>query len=64
MCTDRLVPYAPYQRPPLSKAFLSGTAEAATLQFRLTEHYEQDRITLLTGQRVTGVRAAAAGPAG
>jgi 3-phenylpropionate/trans-cinnamate dioxygenase ferredoxin reductase component len=57
-------PYAPYQRPPLSKAFLSGTADAATLQFRLAEHYEQDRITLLTGHRVTGVRAAAAGRPG
>jgi 3-phenylpropionate/trans-cinnamate dioxygenase ferredoxin reductase component len=57
-------PHAPYQRPPLSKAFLSGTADAATLEFRSAEHYEHDRITLLTGQRVTGVRAAAPGRPG
>ena len=27
-------PRAPYQRPPLSKAFLSGTADPTTLEFR------------------------------
>src|ERR1700729_1590831 len=57
-------PYAPYQRPPLSKAFLSGDADAATLQFRSAEHYERERITPLTGQRVTHVRAAAPGRPG
>ena len=57
-------PYAPYQRPPLSKAFLSGNAEATTLEFRSAEHYERDRITVLTGQRVTSVRAAAPGRPG
>lgn len=57
-------PHAPYQRPPLSKAFLSGTAQTATLEFRSAERYEHDRITLLTGQRVTGVRAAAPGQPG
>jgi 3-phenylpropionate/trans-cinnamate dioxygenase ferredoxin reductase subunit len=56
--------YAPYQRPPLSKAFLSGNAEATTLEFRLAEHYERDGITLLTGHRVTDVRAAAPGRPG
>jgi hypothetical protein len=44
------------QRPPLSKAFLSGNAEVATLEFRSAEHYERERITVLTGQRVTRVR--------
>ena len=57
-------PYAPYQRPPLSKAFLSGDADPATLEFRSVERYEQERITLLTGQRVTRVRAAAPGRPG
>jgi 3-phenylpropionate/trans-cinnamate dioxygenase ferredoxin reductase component len=52
--------YAPYQRPPLSKAFLSGTAAPTTLEFRSAEHYERDRITVLTGQRVADVQAAAA----
>ena len=49
----------PYQRPPLSKAFLSGNADATTLEFRSAEQYEQDRITVLTGQRVTSVTAPA-----
>ena len=54
-------PYAPYQRPPLSKAFLSGDADPATLEFRSAERYSREQITLLTGQRVTRVRAAAHG---
>ena len=57
-------PYPPYQRPPLSKAFLSGDAEAATLEYRSAEHYAREGITLLTGQRVTSVRAAAPGRPG
>ena len=48
-------PYAPYQRPPLSKAFLSGNDQPTTLAFRSAEHYERDRITVLTGQRVSRV---------
>ncbi len=57
-------PHAPYQRPPLSKAFLSGNADPATLEFRSAEHYVRERITVLTGQRVTSVRAAAPGRPG
>jgi 3-phenylpropionate/trans-cinnamate dioxygenase ferredoxin reductase subunit len=57
-------PYPPYQRPPLSKAFLSGSAGAATLEFRSAERYSSERITLLTGQRVIRVRAAAPGRPG
>src|SRR5579859_1864807 len=56
--------YAPYQRPPLSKAFLSGNAEATTLESRSAERYESDRITVLTGHRVTDVRAATPGRPG
>jgi 3-phenylpropionate/trans-cinnamate dioxygenase ferredoxin reductase subunit len=55
---------APYQRPPLSKAFLSGNADPTTLEFRSAEHYERDRITVLTGQRVTSLRAATPGRPG
>jgi 3-phenylpropionate/trans-cinnamate dioxygenase ferredoxin reductase subunit len=51
--------HAPYQRPPLSKAFLSGNADPTTLEFRSAEQYEQDRITVLTGQQVTRVSAPA-----
>jgi 3-phenylpropionate/trans-cinnamate dioxygenase ferredoxin reductase subunit len=50
-------PYAPYQRPLLSKAFLSGNAGAATLEFRSAEHYERDQITVLTRQRVAAVQS-------
>jgi 3-phenylpropionate/trans-cinnamate dioxygenase ferredoxin reductase subunit len=57
-------PHAPYQRPPLSKAFLSGNAEPATLQFRSPAQYEKEQITLLTGRQVTGVRAPAPGRPG
>ncbi len=53
--------HAPYQRPPLSKAFLSGNADPTTLEFHSAERYERDRITVLTGQRVTQVRATAPG---
>jgi 3-phenylpropionate/trans-cinnamate dioxygenase ferredoxin reductase component len=56
--------HAPYQRPPLSKAFLSGDAQVTTLEFRSAEHYERDRITVLTGQRVVSVRRAAPGRPG
>ncbi len=55
---------APYQRPPLSKAFLSGNIDPTTLEFRSAEQYERDRITVLTGQRVTDVQAAAPGRPG
>ena len=55
---------APYQRPPLSKAFLSGNIHPTTLEFRSAEQYEADRITVLTGQRVTDVQAAAPGRPG
>ena len=57
-------PHAPYQRPPLSKAFLSGNAGPATLESRSAEYYERERITLLTSQRVTEVRPAAPGRPG
>jgi 3-phenylpropionate/trans-cinnamate dioxygenase ferredoxin reductase subunit len=55
---------APYQRPPLSKAFLSGNIDPTTLEFRSAEQYADDRITVLTGQRVTDVRPAAPGRPG
>jgi 3-phenylpropionate/trans-cinnamate dioxygenase ferredoxin reductase subunit len=57
-------PNPPYQRPPLSKAFLSGKTDATKLEFRSAEHYERDQITLLTGRRVIGLRAAAPGRPG
>jgi 3-phenylpropionate/trans-cinnamate dioxygenase ferredoxin reductase subunit len=56
--------HPPYQRPPLSKAFLSGTADPTTLEFRSPERYVRERITVLTGRRVIGLRAAAPGRPG
>ena len=43
-------PDLPYQRPPLSKRFLSGEIEAARLAFRPAGFYEDVRV--LTGARV------------
>jgi len=45
--------HSPYQRPPLSKAFLHGTTEAASLALRTPDFYTQQRITLVSGERVT-----------
>lgn len=48
-------PHAPYQRPPLSKEFLSGAAGAESLAFRTPAWYAQHRIDLLRGERVVEV---------
>ena len=45
--------HPPYQRPPLSKAFLSGNADPTTLEFHSAERYERDRIAVLTGSAAT-----------
>lgn len=39
-------PYYPYQRPPLSKKFLSGAASMGDLFIRDAEHYAQHNITV------------------
>ena len=52
-------PHPPYQRPPLSKAFLSSNAGPATLEFHSAEHYERERITVLTGDGLAGQPPAA-----
>jgi 3-phenylpropionate/trans-cinnamate dioxygenase ferredoxin reductase subunit len=46
----------PYQRPPLSKEFLSGEVEADALAFRAEGFYRQHGIDLVCGERVTGLR--------
>jgi 3-phenylpropionate/trans-cinnamate dioxygenase ferredoxin reductase subunit len=43
-------PGLPYQRPPLSKAYLLGKIGATALRFRQPEFYEQHRITLVHDQ--------------
>ena len=52
-------PLLPYHRPPLSKAFLAGTATAESLQIRPVASYEEARIELRLGVRVLGLDRAA-----
>lgn len=44
--------HPPYQRPPLSKAFLSGTTELPALAFRNAGFYADREITVGLGERV------------
>jgi 3-phenylpropionate/trans-cinnamate dioxygenase ferredoxin reductase subunit len=45
--------HPPYQRPPLSKEYLSGTADGATLAFRSASFYVENDIHLVCGERVS-----------
>ncbi|MEI2387332.1 FAD-dependent oxidoreductase [Breoghania sp. JC706] len=47
--------HPPYQRPPLSKKYLSGEFEAERLWLRPTEFYEANGIDLKTGARVSAI---------
>jgi 3-phenylpropionate/trans-cinnamate dioxygenase ferredoxin reductase component len=47
-------PGLPYQRPPLSKAYLLGKVAVTALRFRQAEFYEQHRIELLHA-RITAI---------
>ncbi|WP_229052444.1 NAD(P)/FAD-dependent oxidoreductase [Aeromicrobium sp. Leaf350] len=49
-------PHTPYQRPPLSKEFISGTKGAEGLALRPIRFYAEKEISLLTGVRAKGVR--------
>lgn len=48
-------PAPPYQRPPLSKAYLLGEMEAERLWLRSAEFYVENGITLRLGRRVTAI---------
>ena len=52
-------PAPPYQRPPLSKAYLLGDMELARLYLRPLEWYAENAIDLRTGTPVEAVDAAA-----
>jgi len=52
-------PVAPYQRPPLSKAYLLGEMPLERLTLRGDDWYEANRVTLRLGTRVTGIDRAA-----
>lgn len=53
--------HAPYQRPPLSKAYLTGKADAAVLELRTPEFYRRHGIDLITGARVRRIELDATG---
>jgi 3-phenylpropionate/trans-cinnamate dioxygenase ferredoxin reductase subunit len=48
-------PHLPYQRPPLSKAWLKGEADAESLEVRPEAFYEENNVTVRTGARVSGI---------
>lgn len=53
--------HLPYQRPPLSKAFLSGKAEADTLLLRPADFYARQEIEVVTGEWIDSVSLDGAG---
>lgn len=48
-------PAPPYQRPPLSKAYMKGELDADRLWLRPLEFYEENRVELITGQAATKI---------
>lgn len=48
-------PHLPYQRPPLSKKFMTGEMEAETLSLRPARWYHDMRVRVLTQRCVTGI---------
>lgn len=52
-------PGLPYQRPPLSKAYLTGAIAADGLLLRREAFYAANRIELMAGERATGIDRAA-----
>jgi 3-phenylpropionate/trans-cinnamate dioxygenase ferredoxin reductase component len=52
-------PAPPYQRPPLSKAYLMGEMEEDRLWLRSPEFWAENRVELRLGQAVTGLDPAA-----
>src|SRR5262245_41728494 len=52
-------PIAPYQRPPLSKAWLKGEADADSLALKPVEFYAEEGIELILGVTATAIDRAA-----
>jgi 3-phenylpropionate/trans-cinnamate dioxygenase ferredoxin reductase component len=48
-------PHPPYQRPPLSKAFVMGKQDQARLLLRPEAYYHDHRIELLAGEKVVAI---------
>ena len=49
--------HLPYQRPPLSKAYIKGSAGPESLMFRPEKFYQDQKIELLAGRAVSIDRA-------
>lgn len=56
--------HPPYQRPPLSKEFLAGRAEADSLAFRTLAFYADSGIDLVRGERVSELSLSPSDPPG
>ena len=56
-------PHLPYNRPPLSKKFLSGELERERLLLRSPHYYEQHGVETRLGVRVTAIDRGDAAPA-
>jgi 3-phenylpropionate/trans-cinnamate dioxygenase ferredoxin reductase component len=56
--------YPPYQRPPLSKEFLTGTAGHESLAFRTAAFYADTGIELVCGERVVDLALCCDGRSG
>ena len=52
-------PHPPYQRPPLSKAYLLGESDAERVRFRTNEYYTERDIDLRTETRAAAIDRAA-----
>lgn len=50
-------PGLPYQRPPLSKAFLDGEADHEAILLRASDYFDRERIELVSGRAVAIDRA-------
>lgn len=48
-------PFAPYQRPPLSKAYLAGTAPESMLFMQEAAYFDQHQITFVAGDAAIAV---------
>ena len=47
--------WPPYQRPPLSKAYLKGELSEDRLFLKAADYYEKAKIALITGSRVAAI---------
>jgi len=49
----------PYERPPLTKAYMRGERDAVDLQFRAPEYWEQHHITVVLNEAIESIDPAA-----